>query len=323
MIELADATGWRRLRSSVMEFFLLEDLRKHSAKVVGDVQGQVCNLVEQSRQHAAAADVLCAGGQRAVALHHARQALMLAVDAVALHAGSKDPAQWAGHLLAAGMSSAACTRVMSVVAEVEGMALPPREDDVGLRHARVLEAMLAQQRALVGAVAPSTWDAAQIRAVSILRTGMLAVLVVAGLGVAWRLAFPPPWAVQASETIDVKNPKYAAVNVVDGRTATEWILPDARPGWVELKTKRPRRVQGVRLLNSHNAPHNDRATREFRVELYAGSALVAARDGVFTELAVLPEWMNVDVSGADVDRVRVAVRSWHKTGGGLAEIEVK
>lgn len=110
--------------------------------------------------------------------------------------------------------------------------------------------------------------------------------------------------------------------VLDGAAATEWLLPDHSTGWIDLAFRTSRDVHAVRLKDAHNRYFNDRATRRFKVELFAGDELLASAKGEFPEFDPEGPWKDVLVSASGVTRVRVTVVSYFRRGGGFAEIEV-
>jgi hypothetical protein len=110
--------------------------------------------------------------------------------------------------------------------------------------------------------------------------------------------------------------------VHDGNPATEWLLPTKTAGWVEVGF-RPRTVTTVKVLNSHNPPYDDRATREFRVEGYRGGQIVHSSKHSFTKVESQPTWLTIAIPGLRLDAVRIVVENFHKVGGGLAEIVIE
>jgi hypothetical protein len=116
--------------------------------------------------------------------------------------------------------------------------------------------------------------------------------------------------------------KYEAGKAVDGKAGTEWLLPDGQTGWIEIRM-RPRAVARVLLLNAHNPGYNDRATKDFALELYGDGALLATVDARFGSFDPVPGWLAVPVDAGSVDRVRLEVRSFHGVGGGIAEIDLE
>ena len=89
---------------------------------------------------------------------------------------------------------------------------------------------------------------------------------------------------------------------------------------MEASISPPTRVENVRLLNSHNRQYNDRATREYTVELYSDGELVETIEGEF-EFQMRPEWVEHEAGVGEVDRIRFNARSWHRNGAGLAELD--
>jgi hypothetical protein len=114
---------------------------------------------------------------------------------------------------------------------------------------------------------------------------------------------------------------YPAANAIDGKPETEWLLPDRVPGWIDLRFP-SRSVGVVRLLNAHNPPHGDRASQTFRITAFDGRARVKAVDGTFGPFDDDPEPLAVDVGVARCDRLQIEILTSHKSGGGLAEIEI-
>ena len=51
--------------------------------------------------------------------------------------------------------------------------------------------------------------------------------------------------------------------------------------------------------------------------------LVKTVDGTFPEFTETPPWQTVPLDCPKCDRIRVTLKTWHKSGGGFAEIEVQ
>jgi hypothetical protein len=118
--------------------------------------------------------------------------------------------------------------------------------------------------------------------------------------------------------------RFPPANAVDGRNETEWLLPDRTTGWLDLWLGPPRKVKAIKVLNAHNGPYDDRATKEWHVEVYGkGAQLAKAIDGSFPEFSNDPQSVTIPIDAGDVERIRFEIRGFHRTGGGVAEIEVK
>jgi hypothetical protein len=110
--------------------------------------------------------------------------------------------------------------------------------------------------------------------------------------------------------------------IIDGNPATEWLLPSNTGGWIEV-TFRPRTVKAVKLLNAHNPPFGDRGTQDFRIEGYRNNQIVHTSKHKFPKLEDSPHWMTIAIPSLRLDTVRVVIESYHKVGGGLAEIAIE
>lgn len=119
------------------------------------------------------------------------------------------------------------------------------------------------------------------------------------------------------------TPTHGARSVLDDDPATNWLLPDRSEGWVELRFAHPRTVSRVEITNGHNPPYEDRAARAIEVVLLGegGSILASASHELAFSSAPSPE--RVEVSAEGVRRVRVFVRTFHRSGGALDAIRVQ
>ena len=139
-----------------------------------------------------------------------------------------------------------------------------------------------------------------------------AVLVAVNL---WRA---PSVTASGSFPYEPHPPSYA----LDGMAASEWLLPDGTPGWLEIAFRSPRRVHSVRLLNSHNRYFMDRASERVRVIAFSGQWPVATAEGRFDRINIERSALDLPLEAEKVTRLRVEILSFFRTGGGLAEIEV-
>ena len=155
------------------------------------------------------------------------------------------------------------------------------------------------------------------------RLGFTGVIVLAAI-VGLYFALRPPHGVEATASGHFNN-DFTPDKAIDGDTATEWLLPDRRPGWVEARITPPEHVDTVRLRNSHNRQYNDRATREYTVEFFRHGDPPdhpsKTIEGEWTTLAPNPQWTDHEVDVDDVERIRFNVRTYHRAGGGLSEME--
>jgi hypothetical protein len=109
---------------------------------------------------------------------------------------------------------------------------------------------------------------------------------------------------------------------VDWLEATEWLLPDAATGWIDLTFKSPRRVRSVTLVNCHNGVYGDRSSAKVRVTAFENDRVVATADGEFVKISTERSALNLPLEGKNITRVRAEVLSLLGRGGGFAEVEV-
>ncbi|MDQ3034900.1 MAG: hypothetical protein M3Y87_21005, partial [Myxococcota bacterium] len=233
---------------------------------------------------------------------------------------SPDPATVrATALRARGVSPARIDAVEAAITAARSATLPVLDADVSPTHAELFRQIVDARRTLDGALSTAGLERREIQIARAARIGgaiTLAIAVVAGL--AFATHEPEGVTVEAS-AVWAGAPAFGGETVLDGRPDTFWLLPDGTTGWVEARVSPARRVERVTVLNSHNAPHGDRATRDYRIEIYAGGRMARAIDGSFA-YSTSPEPVTHEVGIDDVQRIRFVVRSHHRTGAGLAEL---
>jgi hypothetical protein len=119
----------------------------------------------------------------------------------------------------------------------------------------------------------------------------------------------------ASFSEDLHGPK----NLVDGKTKTEWLLPNGVSGWVDVSF-RPRKLNKIAVMNAHNLPYSDRGTQDFRIELYRDKKQVFTSKQKFPKFDEKEVWITVPVPGIEADTIKLVIESHHKHGGGFAEL---
>jgi len=228
--------------------------------------------------------------------------------------------EWSAALRARGASSAQLDKVRAALAASRAAALPLLDAEVSAAHADLFQQVL-DARHLVdrsfGMVALPSRDLDWTRFSRIGTTSLLAAVVLVGLYVGLRT---PEGIFADASDVWAQSPMFAAENVIDGNEDSYWLLPDGATGWVEARISPAVDISRVRLLNTHNPPHNDRATREYAVEVYSGGELAQTIEGTF-EFSAHPEFVTHDVSVGRVDRIRFVARSHHQVGAGLAELQ--
>lgn len=159
--------------------------------------------------------------------------------------------------------------------------------------------------------------------------------------------------VSASATWE-NNPRLGPAKVIDGSNYDDsvninyWTLPNRTTGWWQVDLGRQAEITSIQILNTNGSTANDRATKDFRVEILGSDRTVA-----FSQSGVLPftskssadhpiEPYAIKLDKARAGRyVKVYVDSWYPTrtdpswpypvvassnpaneGGGLNEVRV-
>ncbi|MEO7097321.1 MAG: hypothetical protein ABI175_28930 [Polyangiales bacterium] len=294
----------------VREFFVLKDAEARSAKLPADVREGVARDVAIARQKREASEVLWLGGGPAEALVLARAGFELVAKAVER---AHD----------AGGAPALPATVPALRAKLETTPLPGLDTEiVDADTPRFFELLAAHDelRALVVPASLSQPELAQKRRSRIgwaIAAAMFTVLVGYYLFRTPRVLKP-----EASATYDEAH---NATKSVDGRPETEWLLPNGQPGSIDFTVIPARKLKRIKLLNGHNPPFNDRQIQEYRIEVYgSGGKVLKTIDGTFGEFSEAPVMLPIELDVSDkVERFRVEVKTFHKAGGSLAEVEVE
>lgn len=263
-----------------------------------------------AQQKLAAADALRPLGQRGASLALVGEALVLLVE-------SAEADSTRAALVSLGVSDAdeVAARLVEYAARLPVLDAVFSGADEGA-HQR-LRAAAAQA---MSAAAPRVSSARTLRSVALTRSLAALALVFVACIVAGISSLPRPRILV--EPSAYHGPAYTASNARDSNPETAWLLPDDANGYLDLRLSPARAVQSVTLLNAHNAPFNDRATKTWAVELWRGPNKLAVRDGDWA-FSPAPVPTVVPISADGVDRIRFVIKSHHQRGGGLAEISFR
>jgi len=131
------------------------------------------------------------------------------------------------------------------------------------------------------------------------------------------------WGRPRAEASAIHSEPHSAKNAVDGLEATEWLLPDSTPGWIDVTLPAARTVHSIRLINARNVFYADRATRAVHVTAFTERGPAASVDGAFAAFSETRSVLDLPLEAREVARIRVEILSYFKSGGGLAEIEIE
>lgn len=241
------------------------------------------------------------------------------VSAAPTNATALDEPTWLAPLRRRGLSESKARIVLEASRALRGKVLPTLDDEVSAQEGDLFQQLVTARRHIESVLAPASMTQRQLAWTRASRMSF-AALIACALVVGLYFLLRPETGVVATASSQFSN-EFRAQNVIDGDEASEWLLPDRRDGWIELRIMPPEDIGTLRIKNSHNRHHNDRATHEYTIEVFANGRVAKTIDGVWPQLTPTPEWTEHAVDVEKVERIRVHVKTWHRLGGGLAEIE--
>lgn len=288
------------LIGELFEFFTLAQAERVASKAGSD-EPSVRRLAQLARQRFRAAELLHRERQHAEALRM--------LDAAAEALGALSDRSDALRALVGPLGEP------SGSAELESALL---DDELSDAQQEQLAARFALIRAATARVAGVALDRAGRRDARWQRTGavLCAALSVVAIGV--REATTTRLTATSSASYDAAHGPNLAV---DGFHATNWVLPDHSPGWLDVSFAR-RRVSAIELVNAQGLVHY--GTQDISLELYAGPQLIRSFDASMRATVGTATPTVIPLAApAPIDRIRIQVRTWHDLGGGLGEVRVR
>ncbi|MBZ0115745.1 MAG: hypothetical protein K8H88_02030, partial [Sandaracinaceae bacterium] len=229
---------------------------------------------------------------------------------------------WARALRARGLSDRKLRAVREADEALRKTELPPLDDDVSPTHAELFQQLAAARRHADRVLAPAAMSASQLTWTRISRFAVLGAAALIAILAFYFAVRTPDETTAIASAVYANHADYQPEMAIDGDPESEWLLPDHQTGWLEVRLSPPERVGTLRLRNTHNRQYNDRATKDYTVEIYSGGAVVRTIQGTWPRLVPNdPPWTEHQVGVDNVERIRFVVRSSHNYGGGLAEIE--
>jgi hypothetical protein len=193
------------------------------------------------------------------------------------------------------------------------LGTPVLERELGPAHRELLGRLAAGRRRCVARLRGLRTRFKRLRRLAVFALASFVVVVAF-------LLFRDVPTVRASA---VYSGDFRAGQALDGLTKTEWLLPDKQSGWLELTFSRPRAVESLRLSNASNSPYDDRGTKGFKIEAFAGTRLAATATGRFLPVAEHEGPLTIPLAARDVTHVRITLESFYGLGAGLAEVQVR
>ncbi|MCC7534605.1 MAG: hypothetical protein IT379_00245 [Deltaproteobacteria bacterium] len=303
--------------AALLESLLLRDSAARSARLAGDVRAKLRSDLALVTQRRDAAEILARHGHPAEAFALARESFL----------GARRIAQKLLSLQAPGVAfpgalgfTASSARTVDAAAKLAERNTPERDDAFSPDDERALSSLLeiapTLERRLDRLTAPS-------RDLWLLRIRRLVVLALATVAFVAAVLYvtAPKRELMASASAwwgssDDEHPR----NAVDGDESTEWHLPDAALGFLEVRPMPARDIRAVRLLDTRNPPFFDRVTTRVRVTAFAGDRQLATRESEMPASIGAGRWVEIPMVARGVDRVRIDILAFSQKGGGLTEV---
>lgn len=252
-------------------------------------------------------------------------------DAVSIAASLRDsvevvpapaPERWRAALVARGVGAAKIDRVAVTLVAKRDTKLPDLDSDVSPALADLFQRVMDARYAVDSAIGSGAWTSGDMRWARVRRWLGASLAIVAVAGGSYFAFHEPEGTFASASDVWQQSATFSADMAIDGRNDTWWLLPDRASGWVEQRMSPGRHVDEVVLLNAANPPAHDRGTQDYRLEIYSGGSIVQSIDGHF-DWADVPTPVTHEIHRDGVERVRFVVRTYHRTGGGLAEMTIR
>ena len=232
------------------------------------------------------------------------------------------PERWRAALGARGVSAAKIDRVGATLVAMRDAKLPDLDADVSPALADLFQRVMDARYSVDSAIGSGAWTAGEMRWARVRRWLGASLALAAIVGGSYFTLHEPEGTFASASDVWQQSATFSADMAIDGRNDTWWLLPDRASGWVEQRMSPGRHVDEVVLLNASNPPAHDRGTQDYRLEIYSGGSIVQSIDGHF-DWADDPQPVTHAIHLDGVERVRFVVRTYHRTGGGLAEMTIR
>ncbi|AKF05894.1 hypothetical protein [Sandaracinus amylolyticus] len=223
-------------------------------------------------------------------------------------------------LRARGASDKEIETIEAARAAFHAASLPLLDAEISPAHGDLYQQVTHARHTADRRLASAALDRRALVFTRVARTASAVLLAVGALTATYFLTRKPEYTVHAS-AVWADAPAYDQDKAVDGRTDTWWLVPDGQPGWLEVRFSSPHHIERVRMLNTSNAPHHDRGTNQYRLELYGEDGQVLRSIDGDIPFRPDPQWVEQQVDLDGVMRIRFVVVSHHRTSAGLSELE--
>lgn len=310
--------------ANLTEYFTLKGAIAASDGVAAPARAAIAAAFALGRQRLDCAEILWTNGHNAEAIALARDAYRATLEGVRLLRGAPADAPSMDDFgafepaLTPHLDRGALDDARELFRLSQG-PLPAADRDVSPAHAELFVSLVRAQKELERAFGGAARTRRDLQFSRALRITLVVLVVLGAIALLAKVLQGPSQLSASASAFFQRSPHFAPESAIDGSASTSWFLPDGATGWLEVATTPPRHVDHIRLLNSVNPPWDDRATHDYRLEVFAHGALARTIDGSF-DWSDAPSFVEEDVGVDDVERVRFVVRSFHRNGAGLAEL---
>lgn len=221
-----------------------------------------------------------------------------------------------------GLSPKAIASVESARAAAHTAPLPEHERDIAPAHTPLWRDVMSAQHLVARALRDAGRTRRELRMTSIARIGgtvLIALLVIGGAALALRT---PEGVFISASGVWGNAEAFLAEKAIDGRNDTWWLGPDGVESTLDVTIQPPRRVERIRLLNGTNAPHHDRGTRDYRLDVLANGRVVRSITGTLAHQTTgAPQFVEHEIGVDGVDQILFTALNHHAIGPGLAELQ--
>ena len=252
-------------------------------------------------------------------------------DAVSIAASLRDSVEvvpappverWRTALAARGVRAAKIDRVAVTLVAMRDATLPDLDAEVSPALADLFQRVMDARYSVDSAIGSGAWTSGDMRWARLRRWLGASLTIVAVVAGSYFAFHEPEGVFSSASDVWQQSASFSADMALDGRNDTWWLLPDRASGWVEQRMSPGRHVETVVLLNTSNPPAHDRGTQDYVLEIYSGGEMAQSIPGHF-DWEDVPTPVTHEIHMDNVERVRFVVRTYHRTGGGLAEMTIR
>lgn len=311
---IADTTS---VLAAAIESLTLRDAAARSGLLPNDVRLKLRSDLALATQRRNAAEVLARHGHPAEAFALARESFGNARRVAQKLLAAQAPG--VSFPRALGLTPAGVLAVERASRATERLA-PERDDAFGPEDELALSIVLENAPKIERRLDRLTASSRELWLLRVRRLVVVALAFAAALAALVWVAAPRKEVTATASAWWGSSEDEHPRNAVDGDESTEWHLPDAALGFLEIRATPARDLRAVRLLDTRNPPFYDRITTRVRLTAFAGDRQLVSRESELPASIGAGRWVEVPLVASSVDRIRIDVLAFRQKGGGLTEV---